>query len=67
MGDIFHISVNGRRPEEPEEGGVCPCCPTGRLAYTKSENCSCHINPPCWACLRVVLFCDGDWHDEEAP
>lgn len=41
-----------------EEGNPCPCadCP-GTLYYPKADNCSCHINPPCSACMDVVLAC----------
>lgn len=44
------------------EGDKCPhfrpegCC--GRLQLTEVENCSCHINAPCGACLSVKLVCD---------
>lgn len=41
-----------------EEGDVCPCpgC-DGRLAYEEVENCSCHRNPPCAACVDNPLRC----------
>jgi hypothetical protein len=60
-----------------EEGDKCPhfgrqdcvgedlCC--GRMRWAKVENCSCHINPPCSACVDNHLECDdcGFTEDEE--
>lgn len=50
-----------------EEGSVCGrngC--EGVIAYQKSENCSCHISPPCSSCMSVRLHCpECDWEAEE--
>lgn len=35
----------------PEEG-----C-NGVLIYNESENCSCHLHPPCESCISVKLYC----------
>jgi len=42
-----------------EEGSRCPdvFC-TGTLELPKAENCSCHISPPCNACIEVVPTCN---------
>lgn len=50
-----------------EEGGVCgrDGC-EGVIAFQKSENCSCHISPPCHSCTSVKLHCPNcDWEAEE--
>lgn len=50
-----------------EEGDICgrDGC-DGVIAYTKSENCSCHISPPCSSCMSVKLHCpECDWKAEE--
>jgi len=41
-----------------EEGDKCNFngC-SGVLEYTESENCSCHISPPCPSCMSVKLHC----------
>ena len=50
-----------------EEGEVCSrsgC--DGVIAFQKSENCSCHISPPCSSCISVKLHCsDCGWEAEE--
>lgn len=52
--------------EDFKEGQACPLamvgddtkpCP-GKLVLAPSENCSCHISPPCGSCLERVLTCD---------
>ena len=49
-----------------EEGGPCPECETGKLEYPVPENCSCHIDPPCSACVEVQLTCgECGWENEE--
>jgi len=37
--------------------GECPEC-GGKLEMPEVENCSCHIMPPCPACLRRVPTCE---------
>jgi len=40
------------------EGDKCPdkkC--NGELEYPDVEGCSCHINPPCRACIENELIC----------
>ena len=39
----------------PEAGDNCEC--GGTYEYEESENCSCHISPPCDSCLEVELIC----------
>ena len=42
-----------------EEGEKCPdekC--SGYLNFQEPENCSCHINPPCSACMSAELECN---------
>ena len=41
-----------------EEGDYCDMenCP-GILEYPLPINCSCHINPPCHACVERKLTC----------
>jgi len=48
-----------------QEGETCnrENC-TGVIEYQESENCSCHISPPCSSCLSVALHCpDCGWED----
>ena len=50
-----------------EEGDKCPekdC--SGNLVYLPTENCSCHINPPCSACTDKPLTCEKCGHEEDA-
>lgn len=50
-----------------EEGDICnrDGC-KGVIKFTDPENCSCHINPPCSACLDTRLHCPTCcWVDEE--
>lgn len=41
----------------------------GALTFGPVEGCSCHINPPCGACVDNPLVCDhcGDEPVEEFP
>jgi hypothetical protein len=52
-----------------EEGDTCPeigC--SGKLYYPKSDNCSCHISPPCHSCTSVVLTCkECGWEKSSHP
>jgi len=53
--------------EQFEEGDKCPekgC--TGTLEYPPVENCSCHIDPPCHACVNNPLTCaECGWEEEK--
>lgn len=40
------------------ENDNCPKCQEGILTYPEVENCSCHINPPCQACVDNLLTCN---------
>lgn len=43
---------------EYEEGSICPVAYCeGVLEYPKVVDCSCHINPPCFACVNNKLTC----------
>lgn len=48
------------------EGDRCKEC-TGRMIYPPVENCSCHIAPPCDACVSNPLTCDKCGWVYEAP
>lgn len=54
-------------PAGVEEGAVCGrggCL--GVLEYPRVENCACHINPPCSACVDNQLVCPAcDWEADE--
>jgi hypothetical protein len=41
-----------------DEGSPCPYGCGGTLYYPPVTNCSCHINPPCSACISVKLTCN---------
>lgn len=41
----------------PDEGDPCSC--GGKLHYDDVVGCSCHINPPCNACVDNPLICDS--------
>jgi hypothetical protein len=47
-----------------EEGEACNrngCI--GVIALTEVENCRCHINPPCSACVNSHFYCpECDWN-----
>ena len=50
---------------KPEDGGKCPCKDCGgKLVLERVVNCSCHINPPCNACLDRIFICEVcGWSD----
>jgi len=49
-----------------EEGDICPECKKGMLEYRRVEQCTCHINPPCSACVSAPLICNKcDFEPEE--
>lgn len=40
----------------------------GVIDIHPSENCSCHISPPCWSCTSPRCFCpECDWHEKDDP
>lgn len=40
----------------------------GRIGTHPSENCSCHISPPCWSCTSPRNFCpECDWQEKDDP
>jgi len=47
-----------------QEGDKCLNC-GGTFGYEEVENCSCHINPPCSACLENPLVCLNCGYDPE--
>jgi hypothetical protein len=51
---------------EKQEGDICGIdgC-TGILAYEKAGECTCHISPPCSACVNANLTCPecGEWFE----
>ncbi len=52
-----------------EDGDRCPTvgC-SGRITYGEVEGCSCHISPPCAACVSNPLQCRKcGWTDESEP
>lgn len=50
-----------------EEGCICPECRQSKLIYGVVENCSCHIAPPCDACVSNPLRCKSCGWEYEAP
>ena len=40
-----------------DEGDACPTECGGRLERVQQGVCSCHINPPCNACMDAPLLC----------
>lgn len=51
------------------EGDVCnrDGC-KGVIATHPSENCSCHISPPCFSCTSPRGFCpECDWQEADEP
>lgn len=50
-----------------EEGEACnrSGC-VGVIKLSESEDCSCHINPPCKSCLSIYFYCqECGWRDDE--
>ena len=45
-------------PDEDQPRGYRPTRCDGTMVYEDVENCSCHINSPCNACVGVRLICD---------
>lgn len=59
---LYNVDVYGE-----EEGQRCrrDGC-EGHIEMSKSENCSCHISPPCSSCTSTHLVCsDCDWEEPE--
>lgn len=51
-----------------EEGDWCPECQKGTFEYRRIESCSCHIVPPCSACVDSPLMCRCcDFEPEKLP
>ncbi len=48
-----------------EEGENCPECKKGVMILGEVENCSCHIDPPCSACVDNLLICNACDFEEE--
>ncbi|PBB75174.1 hypothetical protein CK227_10300 [Mesorhizobium sp. WSM4308] len=51
------------------DGDVCnrAAC-AGVIEMHKSEDCSCHINPPCFSCTSVTAFCPVcEWEEADDP
>lgn len=38
-------------------GDQCPQCKNGYMEVKLPDECSCHICPPCGACIEAPLFC----------
>jgi hypothetical protein len=55
----FPTLANGTVYEENlTEGDQCPYAGCkGRMGFQPVENCSCHVNPPCGACVDNPLVC----------
>ena len=52
----------------PEEGDRCPDRCGGTLSFVRDLPCSCHIHPPCSACVDAPLTCGKcGWTDDEQP
>lgn len=54
-----------------EEGDPCPQCEAegveAKMGYENVENCSCHLNPTCSACVDNPLVClECGWSEEDA-
>lgn len=52
-----------------EEGATCnrDGC-KGIIEMHLSENCSCHISPPCGSCTALRNFCpECDWQEKDDP
>lgn len=50
-----------------EEGDTCPECDEGILEYRRVEQCTCHISPPCSACVNKPLMCNKCDYEPEEP
>ena len=50
-----------------EESDRCPECHSGHLYYPPVIGCTCHINPPCFACVDNQLVCDKCGFETEEP
>ena len=46
-----------------EEGDSCSC--GGTFEYIPNGECTCHIAPPCSACVNSILKCNKCGMDEE--
>lgn len=62
--DGVQAEIRVDHSHEFDEGDICPECSDTREAHEKArlifapvENCSCHISPPCDACVETPLIC----------
>lgn len=55
--DLAEHIAKKKSPVEPDEGGACPNGCNAVLELKLPENCSCHIAPPCRACMERPLTC----------
>lgn len=54
--------------QDLQEGSACPECWKGTLFFKAEKSCSCHINPPCSACVNAPLTCNRcGWKRDEEP
>lgn len=49
-----------------DEGDTCPECEKGTMALPPVVGCTCHISPPCGACISNPLTCDTCGYEEES-
>ena len=47
-----------------DEGDKCPACHEGIMEPDEVENCSCHIDPPCSACVDNLMVCSICGYEE---
>jgi hypothetical protein len=73
--DVEHVFIDVRKFGKQlspviEEGDRCPdsTC-KGTLTFQRDGSCSCHVHPPCGACVNSTLTCNvcGWAEDEPLP
>jgi uncharacterized protein YheU (UPF0270 family) len=61
--DIVDREFNLHGTDEGDRCGRDGC--VGVIRMSLAENCSCHISPPCQACLSTYLYCPAcGWQEE---
>lgn len=52
-------------PSTGSDGMECQKCKSDNLEQRRVNDCSCHINPPCSACVDAPLFCNECGYEQE--
>lgn len=65
-GNMIAADAHHGQGKWPEAGDKCQHCEEGHYDVSfPEEGCTCHLNPPCAACVNEPLRCDTCWEAAE--